>query len=589
MSSAPELSEASPGSAGAGLTHRQILVVFSGLMLGMLLAALDQTIVATALPTIVGDLHGFDRLSWVVTAYLLTTTLSTPLYGKISDLYGRKKIFQTAIVIFLIGSALSGLSRNMDQLIAFRALQGLGGGGLMALAMAIIGDIVSPRERGRYQGYFGAVFAFASIGGPLAGGFFVDNLSWRWIFYINVPVGILALVITSAVLRLPLPRRSHSIDYRGFAILCGAVTLLLLVSLWGGQTYAWRSTTILTMAAVGLVLCGVFVWWERRATEPIFPPRVFSEPIVAVAVVLTLLVAAAMFGAAIFLPVYLQLVDGVSPTTSGLLLLPLMGGLLFASILSGQLVTRIGRYKIFPVIGTVLMSIGAWLFTYLGAHTSFLVTSAYMVVFGLGMGQLLQILVLAVQNAVRRDDLGSATSAISFHRNVGAAFGTALFGAVLTSRLGYWLPRLVHGKVRLNLSSSFSVSPQSLRAMPPGIRREVIDAFVRSLHAVFLWVVPVSVLAFVFALMLKEIPLRERAGPGAGPAENGATDAVRVGSSGDPVRAARGSDVGFEAVESGTDDPATSRSESAVPLVDAAGVSGTGEQDAVGAARGESQ
>jgi len=398
----------------------------------------------------------------------------------------------------------------MVQLIAFRAVQGLGGGGLMALAMAIIGDIVSPRERGRYQGYFGGVFALASIGGPLAGGFFVDNLSWRWIFYINIPVGILALVITSAVLRLPLPRRAHSIDYLGSALLCGAVTLLLLVCLWGGQTYAWGSSTILSMAGAGLVLCGVFVWWERRAIEPIFPPRVFADRIVAVTVALTLLVAASMFGATIFIPVYLQLVDGVSPTTSGLLLLPLMGGLLIASIVSGQLVTRWGRYKIFPVIGTVLMTIGAWLFTHLGAHTSHFVSSLYMVVFGLGMGQVLQILVLAVQNSVRRDDLGSATSAISFFRNVGAAFGTALFGTVLFSRLGYWLPRLVHGKVDLNLSQSFTVSPQALRSLPPSVRSGIVESFVRSLHAVFLWTIPVGALGFVLALVLREIPLRER-------------------------------------------------------------------------------
>jgi EmrB/QacA subfamily drug resistance transporter len=498
-------------TVSSGLTHRQVLVVFSGLMLGMLLAALDQTIVATALPTIVGDLHGLDRLSWVVTAYLLTTTLSTPLYGKISDLYGRKRIFQVAIVIFLVGSALSGMSRNMDELIAFRALQGIGGGGLMALAMAIIGDIVSPRERGRYQGYFGAVFAFASISGPLAGGFFTEHLSWRWIFYINLPVGILALVITSAVLRLPLPRRARSIDYTGSAILSAAVTSLLLVCLWGGQQYPWGSGTILGMLVGGLALTGLFVWWQRRAVEPIFAPRVFANPVVAVSVVLTFLVAAAMFGAIIFLPLYLQLVDGVSPTVSGLLLLPLMGGLLLASIVSGQLVTRLGRYKVFPIIGTFLMTSGALLFSTLGTHTSRLVTSLFMVVFGIGMGQLLQIVVLAVQNAVARDDLGAATSAVSFFRNIGAAFGTALFGFILTSRLGYWLPRLVHGAGRLNLSKSFTASPQTVHNLPAAARAGIEEAFVRSLHDVFLAIVPLSAIAFVLALALREMPLREQA------------------------------------------------------------------------------
>jgi EmrB/QacA subfamily drug resistance transporter len=494
----------------AVLTHRQVLIIFSGLMLGMLLAALDQTIVATALPTIVGDLHGLDHLSWVVTAYLLTTTLSTPLYGKISDLYGRKKIFQVAIVIFLIGSALSGLARNMDQLIAFRAVQGLGGGGLMALAMAIIGDIVSPRERGRYQGYFGGVFAFASIGGPLAGGFFVDHLTWRWIFYINIPVGILALVITSAVLRLPLPRRAHAIDYTGSGILVGAVTSLLLVTLWGGQTYRWGSGVILGLIAFGVLSTAAFVWWERRATEPIFPPHIFVNPIPAVAFVITLLVAAGMFAAIIFIPIYLQLVDGVSPALSGVLLLPLMAGMLVTSIGSGQLVSQMGRYKAFPVAGTALMTAGMWLLSHLGAHTSRLTAAGYMVVFGLGMGMVMQLVVLAVQNSVARDDLGVSTSAISFFRNIGAAFGTALFGTILTVRLGHWLPLLVHGRTHFSLSSSFTITPKALHALPPAVRAGVVESFVRSLHVVFLAGVPVAGTAFVFALLLKEIPLNDR-------------------------------------------------------------------------------
>jgi EmrB/QacA subfamily drug resistance transporter len=524
-------SEDSVDQAGV-LSHRQVLIIFSGLMLGMLLAALDQTIVATALPTIVGDLHGLDHLSWVVTAYLLTTTLSTPLYGKISDLYGRKKIFQIAIVIFLIGSALSGLARNMDQLIAFRALQGLGGGGLMALAMAIIGDIVSPRERGRYQGYFGGVFAFASIGGPLAGGFFVDHLTWRWIFYINIPVGILALVITSAVLRLPLPRRSHTIDYTGSAILVGAVTSLLLVTLWGGQTYAWGSTIILGLLGFGLVAVAVFVWWERRATEPIFPPRLFSNPIPRVAFVITLLMAAVMFAAIIFIPIYLQLVDGVSPALSGVLLLPLMGGMLVTSIGSGRLVTRIGRYKVFPVAGTALMTVGMWLLSHLGPHTSHLTAAGYMVVFGLGMGMVMQLLVIAVQNSIARDDIGAATSAISFFRNIGAAFGTALFGTILTVRLGHWLPLLVHGRTHFSLSSSFTITPSALKALPPGVRAGVIESFVRSLHVVFLVGVPVAGLAFVFALMLKEIPLNDRSSSVRTEPADGTTSASAEGATG---------------------------------------------------------
>jgi len=493
-----------------------VLVVLSGLMLGMLLAALDQTIVATALPSIAGDLHGLNHLSWVVAAYLLTTTLSTPLYGKISDLYGRKKIFQVAIVIFLVGSALSGLSQNMDQLIAFRALQGLGGGGLMALAMAIVGDIVTPRERGRYQGYFGAVFAFASISGPLAGGFFVDHLTWRWIFYINVPVGILALVVTSAVLRLPRPQGQRSIDVAGAVLLVGAVTPFLLVMLWGGQTFRWDSPAILSLLAVTAILLVIFVRWERRVGEPIFPPRVFANPVVVAALGMTFFVTAAMFAATIYLPVYLQLVDGVSPTRSGVLLVPLMVGMLTTSILSGKLVTRLGRYKAFPVAGSALMTVGMVLFSRLGVHTSLSVAAAYMVVFGVGMGMTLQLMVVAVQNAVDRRDLGTATSTISFFRNLGAACGTALLGTVLASRVGYWLPRLVHGHTGLNLNSSFTITPAALKKLPPAVRSGVIDAFVRSLHVVFMVGIPMAAVAFVFAVVLKEVPLRDKAGPASG-------------------------------------------------------------------------
>jgi EmrB/QacA subfamily drug resistance transporter len=493
-----------------GLTHRQVLIVLSGLMLGMLLAALDQTIVATALPTIVGDLHGLNHLSWVVTAYLLTTTLSTPLYGKISDLHGRKKVFQIAIVIFLVGSALSGLSRNMDQLIAFRALQGLGGGGLMALAMTIVGDIVSPRERGRYQGYFGGVFALASIGGPLAGGFLTDHLTWRWIFYINLPVGILALIITSIVLRLPLPQRTvESIDYTGAALIVAAVTPLILVTVWGGRTYPWGSPTIIGLVVVSVAMIGAIVWWERRAPEPIFPPRVFAKSVVRAALGMTFFVTATMFAVIIYIPVYLQLVDGVSPTRSGVLLLPLMAGMLTTSIISGRLVTRFGRYKIYPVCGTALMTVGMWLFTHLEAHTSLVVASAYMVVFGVGMGMTLQIVVVAVQNAVDRRDLGSATSAVSFFRNIGAACGTALLGTILVSRLGFWLPRLVHRHTGLDLSQSFTITPKALRALTPAVRTGVTESFVRSLHVVFIVGIPIAGLALVCALLLKDLPLHD--------------------------------------------------------------------------------
>ena len=537
-----ELRSAIPDDqTGGGLTHKQVLVVLSGLMLGMLLAALDQTIVATALPTIVGDLHGLNHLSWVVTAYLLTTTLSTPLYGKISDLYGRKKIFQVAIVIFLIGSALSGLARNMDELIIFRALQGLGGGGLMALAMAIVGDIVSPRERGRYQGYFGGVFVLASVGGPLVGGVLTDHLTWRWIFYINIPVGILALVITSAVLRLPLPvRRTTSIDFVGALLVTAAVTPLILVTVWGGTTYPWASTTIVGLVVASIVMLGAVLWWERRAPEPIFPPRVFRRSVVVAAVGMTFFVAATMFAVTIYMPVYLQLVDGMSATRSGVYLLPLMAGMLTTSIVSGRLVSRLGRYRMFPIMGTSLMTIGMWLFTHLTAHTSLVETCVYMAVFGVGMGMTMQIVVVAVQNAVDRRDLGTATSSISFFRNIGAAVGTALLGAILAARLGFWLPRLVHGDRNLNLSQSFTITPKALHALTPGVHAEVVESFVRALHVVFLVGIPLSGLALVCALALKEMPLHDttRAGadataPGSDARSDGA-DAAPAGADGAP-------------------------------------------------------
>jgi EmrB/QacA subfamily drug resistance transporter len=501
---------AAPG-AGGTLTHRQVLVVLVGLLLGMLLAALDQTIVATALPTIVGDLHGLNHLSWVVTAYLLTSTVSTPLYGKISDLYGRKNIFQAAIVIFLVGSILSGLSQNMGELIGFRALQGLGAGGLIALAMTIVADIVSPRERGRYQGYFGGVFALASVGGPLLGGFFVDQLSWRWIFYINVPIGIVALAVTSVVLKLPFARRPHAIDYTGASILVASVTALLLVTVWGGTTYRWSSGIIIGLIAAGLVLLVVFIFWEQRTPEPLLPLRLFRNSIFTVSNVLTFLMASLMFGATIYLPVYFQLVQGVSATRSGLLILPLVAGMVVTSVISGLLVTRLGRYKIFPLLGTAMMGIGMWLLTHLGAHTSFLVTSAYMAVAGLGMGLIMQVLTVAVQNAVDVRELGTATAALGFFRSMGAAFGTAILGAVLVSRLGYWLPRLVPAGsgVHISASASFTATPAAVRALPPDVRAGVVESFVHSLNTVFAVGVPIALAALILALFLKEIRLRD--------------------------------------------------------------------------------
>ena len=366
--------------------HRRILVILGALMLGMLLAALDQTIVATALPTIAGDLHGLNHLSWVVTAYLLTLTISTPLWGKLGDLYGRKKLFQAAIVIFLVGSALSGLSREMAELIGFRALQGIGAGGLMVGAQAIIGDVVSPRQRGRYMGYFGAVFGLSSVIGPLAGGFITQHLSWRWVFYINLPIGIVALAVIAVVLHLPRHRTHHAIDYLGTALLGGGVTAIILLTTWGGTTYAWGSAPIISLAVAAVVLVALFCWAEVRAAEPVIPLGLFRISVFSVSNSIGFLVGFVMFGAIIYIPLYLQTVHGATPTSSGLQLLPLVCGMLVTFIISGRLVTKWGRYKIFPVVGTAVMSVGLFLFSLLTPSTPLAISSVYMVVLGLGIG-----------------------------------------------------------------------------------------------------------------------------------------------------------------------------------------------------------
>jgi EmrB/QacA subfamily drug resistance transporter len=496
------------------LSHRQILVVFSGLMAGMLVAALDQTIVATALPTIVGDLGGLSHLSWVVTAYLLTSTISVPLYGKVSDLYGRKNVFQSAIVIFLVGSVLAGLSRTMLELIMFRALQGVGGGGLIAMAQTIIGDIVSPRERGRYQGYLGAVFAFASVIGPLLGGFFVDHLSWRWVFYINVPVGIMALAVTSVVLRLPYRRVQHRIDFLGSGLIMAAATCLLLVTVWGGVQYPWGSPEIIVLTLAGVVLLGLFLLQEARAPEPLIPLRLWKNRVFAVASGLEFLVGFSLFGAIIFLPLYLQTVGGASATNSGVLILPLMAGLMVSSIGSGRIISHTGRYKVFPVMGTAIIALGLYLLSTMQVGTGRLASSLWMVVLGLGVGMIIQVMVLAVQNAVDHSDLGTATATESFSRSMGGAFGVAVSGAILTNRLRHNLAALIphHVLAQSHLDpGQLTGSPEAIRRLPPELHHAVIEALSRSIHVVFLVSVPLAVAAFLVTFLLPETPLRETA------------------------------------------------------------------------------
>jgi len=493
------------GHAGErpALTHRQILVIFSGLMLGMLLAALDQTIVATALPTITGELGGLNHLSWVVTSYLLASSVSTPLYGKLGDLYGRKRLFQIAIVIFLVGSVLSGIASDMGQLIAFRAIQGIGGGGLIVLAQAIIADVVAPRERGRYQGYFGAVFGTSSVVGPLLGGWFTDHLSWRWVFYVNIPLGILALFVTSAVLPDGQRRGHPRIDYAGSAVLVAAVTSIVLFTTWGGTEYEWGSPVILGLIAASVVLLGVLAVIERRAAEPVVPVHLFANRTFNLASSVSFIIGVSMFGAISFLPLFLQVVNGASATNSGLLLLPLMLGLLAASVGSGQVITRTGRYKLFPVVGTALAALAMFLMSTMGPSTSQATVTVYMVLLGVGIGFTMQTLILATQNTVPVKDLGTATSSVSFFRSMGGSIGVAVFGALFNNALAGRLDGLT---VEVGEASTFTT--ESLRTLPAAAMREVVDAFSGSLTSVFAWATPLIVLGFVLTTLLRETPLR---------------------------------------------------------------------------------
>jgi EmrB/QacA subfamily drug resistance transporter len=480
--------------------RRRILVVVSGLMLVMLLASLDQTIVSTALPTIVGELGGLEHLSWVVTAYLLAVTAVTPLYGKLGDLYGRKVVLQGALILFLVGSALCGLAQGMTELIAFRAIQGLGGGGLMVSAQAAIGDIVPPSDRGRYSGLFGAVFGVSSVAGPLIGGFLTTNLSWRWIFYVNLPLGIAALGVLAVTLPAVSELRRHQIDYAGTLLLAAGLSGIILLTSLGGNTYEWGSPQIVAMGVVGIACLVALAFVEQRAAEPILPPSLFRNRVFVVTSAVALVVGFALFGALTYLPLFQQIVRGLSPTASGLQLLPVMGGLLISSIISGQVISRVGRYKFFPIAGTAVAAFGMFLLSSLDETTGTGVAALHMLVLGLGLGMVMQVLVLAVQNAVPYEMLGVATSGSTLFRSIGGSLGVAVLGAIFSGHLRSELPS--------GAASSGQLDPTAIRQLPAAQHDVFISAFTDALQLVFTVATAVVLVAFVLSWLIPERPLR---------------------------------------------------------------------------------
>ncbi|GAA2208555.1 MDR family MFS transporter [Nonomuraea monospora] len=500
-------------------THREILEVMSGLMLAMLTSMISTSVVGTALPTIVGELGGQDQYSWVASATMLTMTVSTPLWGKLSDLFGRKLLFQTALGLFVAASLVAGLSQDMGQLIAARAVQGLGVGGLSALAQVILGDIVSPRERGRYSGYMGAVFGISTVAGPLLGGFIVDAdwLGWRWCFYVVVPFALVAFIVIQKVLKLPKVRRSTSIDIWGATTITASASSLMLLLTLGGNEFEWNSGWTYFLGAVALLSLALAVLSERTARNPILPPRLFRNPTFVLTSLASLFVGMAMFGAMIYLPQYLQIVKGLSPTASGLMTLPMVVALFLAGVISGKIVTQTGKWKIFPVAGLLIVAIGLFLLSRLHVDSSEWLIGFDVAVLGIGLGLSMQMLILAAQNGSELRDMASTTSGVSFFRSLGGAVGVAAFGAILTSRLKDEIAEMVKA-AGINMAGGGEVklgSPSAIQMLPTPIKNIVLEAFTRGLETVFLVGVPIALLGFLATLFLKELPLRGASVPAA--------------------------------------------------------------------------